>query len=275
MERVQEKASLLGTGLSGTIGKHLQSRVSDLGIDLERPVQLAGNSNFRPGSNLIHLAGIVGESRVNSDLAYSNRVNVLSMAELGQEFLENGGGVLFYVSSSHVYAPASIPLNELAALGPSSKYAQQKLEAEEVLQSIFADDPSKLCIIRLFSVLDWGCPDGSLGGAIRYLVQSKSKGIVKTANDVRDFLTPSKIGDTLIEIADAGISGVLNLCSSQPLTIRDATKKMLEARGWESEGIVYEESNSPRPFLVGDNSKLLALLPHISIDWRPSSLGEV
>jgi nucleoside-diphosphate-sugar epimerase len=268
-------SKIQGTGLSGTIGKHLKNTTNDLQINLSAPVKLYKNSRFNPSADLIHLAGIVGESNVRSNPQQAKRVNVNAVIELGQEYLAHGEGTFLYVSSSHVYAPLSSPIREKDPVGPTSLYANQKLEAETALQSIFIDQPTRLCIIRVFSVLDWGCPVESLGGAIRALVESPRPRIVRYSRDVRDFLTPSLIGKTLIEIAETGASGIYNLCSSEPLTIRAATKKMLQSRGFESDGVIFEESHSPRPYLVGDNSKLRSLLPHTRMDWSPSVTGEL
>lgn len=269
-----EECKIQGTGLSGTIGKHLGPAVKDLAIDLSAPISLRGHENFNPQSHLIHLAGIVGESNVKADLANSIRVNVDAVSELGKEFLEHGEGTFFYVSSSHVYAPSPTFLSEWSPIGPTSTYANQKLEAETILSSIFARHPARLCIIRIFSVLDWGCPEGSLGGTILKSVSSKPFGTISTANDVRSFLTPSKIGETLVEIVSSGAMGIFNLCGSEALTIREATEKMLLARGLDRRILSYEDTHSSRPFLIGDNSKLISLLPDLNLDWKPSSVLE-
>lgn len=266
-------SKIQGTGLSGTIGKNLKYATNDLQIDLSAPVDLLSNSNFNASSHLVHLAGIVGESKVRSNFEQAERINVKAVVELGQEYLAHGEGTFLYVSSSHVYAPSSSPITEKDPVGPTSFYANQKLEAETALRSIFIDQPTRLCIIRLFSVLDWGCPVESLGGAIRALVESPSPRVVRYSSDVRDFLTPSLIGRTLIEIADMGASGIYNLCSSEPLSIKEAAIRMLDSRGFESGDVVFEVGHSPRPCLVGDNSKLRSLLPNTLLEWSPSVTG--
>jgi nucleoside-diphosphate-sugar epimerase len=260
-----------GTGLSGTIGQYLRPAVSDLQLNLSDSVNLVDNPRFIPESNLIHLAGIVGESKVRQDLNLSTRVNITAVSELGEEFLANGTGVFFYVSSSHVYAQSTKLVKEEDPVGPNSIYAEQKLQAETNLQNIFRQDTSRLCIVRVFSVLDWDCPTGTLGGTIRSIAQSAKSETLKTANDTRDFLTPRKIAHTIKTLARSEASGIWNLCSSEALTIKEATQRLLEARGLASDRITFQETNSVRPFLVGDNSKLKTLLPLIPLNWQPTN----
>ena len=47
---------------------------------------------------------------------------------------------------------------------------EQKLKAEQGISQIFNDSPEKLCIVRVFSVLDWDVADFTLGGGIKKLI---------------------------------------------------------------------------------------------------------
>ena len=265
--------SILATGRSGTIGKHLPDSVGALELDLSRSLSGQPGLSEVGHSDIIHLAGVVGESRVVSDIEHSRRVNVTAVAELANEFLSHGSGTFYYVSSAHVYETSNRAITETGATAPTSRYSEQKLHAELALKDLFQSDPRRLCIVRVFSVLDWGCPPESLGGAIRALSLDNKGGLLANSEDVRDFLTPRVIADTLVRIAQTGAAGVLNLCSSKPLSIKEAARSMFLSRDLDPTRLVFDGRNSPRPFLLGDNKLLLGLLPELNLSWSASSHG--
>ena len=143
------------TGTSGTIGKHLPSEIRPIAINLASSEQEFANISILDDSNLIHLAGIVGPQAVSRNIEVSEIVNVRGTIFLANEFLRKSSGIFFYISTSHVYKPTTNEITESSALEPVSIYARQKLEAEIALHSLFQSSPNRLCIIRLFSVLDW------------------------------------------------------------------------------------------------------------------------
>jgi hypothetical protein len=60
-----------------------------------------------------------------------------------------------------------------------------------VLQELFKASPEKLCIIRVFILLDRGMPEGSLGGVFSKLSRELTWVEVENGDDVRDFLAPT------------------------------------------------------------------------------------
>jgi nucleoside-diphosphate-sugar epimerase len=161
---------LYATGVTGTIGRHLPADVIPVKIDLSSNRKEFINVSFETNANLIHLAGVVGPSAVLKDLGYARSVNIEGTEYLAQEFLNKSTGIFYYISTSHVYAPSSNLIAESSALSPANIYAEQKLEAETLLHRLFESESSRLCIIRVFSVLDWEVAPFTLGGAIRKLV---------------------------------------------------------------------------------------------------------
>ena len=264
---------IVATGHSGTIGRHLPSSVGVLELDLARSLSgQVGLTNIG-GADIIHLAGVVGESRVIQDIDHSMRVNITAAVELASEVLSRESGTFYYISSAHVYEPSDKPMTETAATTPTSKYSEQKLLAELALKDLFGLEPHRLCIVRVFSVLDWGCPPESLGGAIRALALGKTGGMVVNSEDIRDFLTPRTIANSLFRIAEAGASGVLNLCSSKPLSIKEAALSMFGSRNFDPTSLAFDRKNSARPALIGENKRLLEILPELGLVWTPSRFG--
>lgn len=265
---------LYATGITGTIGKHLAAKTHPIVIDLASNKKVFENLDIPPDSNLLHLAGIVGSSQVEKDVHYAYSVNVQGSKFLANEFLRKSRGMFCYVSTSHVYSPSVELLTEKSLIKPINTYAEQKREAEEALLSIFSNHMDRLCIVRVFSVLDWDMSPSSLGGLIRRLAIQEPNCRLGNASDVRDFLTPKTVADALYEIcSQSSIGGVMNLCSGVATSVGAAAHRMLEDNGRELHDHQINWGNSAYPYIVGDNSLLTSL--HLSLDltWRPSALN--
>ena len=160
----------------------------------------------------------------------------------------------------------------MSPLAPTNIYAEQKLEAEGLLQSIFASEAHRLCIIRVFSVLDWAVAPYTLGGAIRKLTNSDF--ILSNASDIRDFLTPKSIAEAVYEIAMAGTQfGIVNLCSGSGISVGDAAKRMLSESGFLVSENQFSWEQGTNPYVVGDNSRLISRHPKLKLSWQPSTLN--
>ena len=267
--------TLYATGVSGTIGKHLPSSVRPIAIDLSSAREDFRSIEFADNSNIIHLAGIVGPAMVERDIQYAHRVNVEGAKSLAAEFLDKSNGIFYYVSTSHVYAPSLEILSENSLIRPVNLYAEQKREAEIALESIFTTEIERLCIVRIFSVLDWDTAAFTLGGGVRKLASQDPNFILKNAADIRDFLTPKTIARVLFKMAHTGSApGVVNLCSGAGISVGDAAKRMLLESDIEPDEnkITWEKSASP--FVVGDNTLISSLNLELNLNWSPSKYLE-
>jgi len=103
--------------------------------------------------SVIHLAGLkaVGES-VEQPGRYREN-NVGGTAVLLDALGGSGVRKLVFSSSATVYgAPDKLPVDESAAIAPSSPYAENKLEIERILAALAARDPSwRIAILRYFN----------------------------------------------------------------------------------------------------------------------------
>jgi nucleoside-diphosphate-sugar epimerase len=265
-------SNIFATGVSGTIGKHFKNRVVAINHDL-KDSELKNIAHIQKGDCILHSAAVVGSENVREDLTTSHKVNVKASKILAQFAKDNDISRFIYVSTSHVYARSNSLLTESSATAPNNVYAEQKLEAEEEISSIFRDYPEKLCIVRVFSVLDWDVADFTLGGGIKKLTSDNSNFILNYGDDIRDFLTPHLIANTLISIAnEVHLTGIVNLATGIGTTVKDAAKTMLEGSGYKLPANRIVSGNSDYPFVVGDNSKLKAALPDLNLKWNPSRL---
>jgi UDP-glucose 4-epimerase/GDP-4-dehydro-6-deoxy-D-mannose reductase len=263
--------TIFATGTTGTIGRHLASRVKSLDIDLATIVFQLESSVILDSDSLLHLAGIVGPAKVEENLELSYQVNVSAVGRLGKQFIESRGSKFVFVSTSHVYEPSDDPILETHQIGPRSTYARQKREAEVALLDIFSKEPERLCIVRVFSVLDWDVAPFTLGGGIAKLGDANSKYVLNNCDDIRDFLTPRTIANALVEICEnSALSGEVNLCSGQGITVGQAALEMLGPEAGSAALDRMNSGNSDNPVLVGENSKLRSALPNLDLRWLPS-----
>jgi nucleoside-diphosphate-sugar epimerase len=265
-------SKIFATGVSGTIGKYFKDRVIPLNYDLKKS-KLQNMPHINKEDSILHLAAIVGPKNVERDRINSYKINVEASKILAQFAKDNNISRFIYVSTSHVYARCDSLLTEYSPTNPNNIYTEQKLEAEEKISLVYRDCPEKFCIVRVFSVLDWDVPDYTLGGGIKKLTSANSNFMLKYVDDIRDFLTPRLVADTLIAIAkEARLTGIVNLSTATGMTVKDAAVTMLESSGYKLPLDRVTHGNSEYPYIVGDNSKLKAALPNLILKWNPSRL---
>ena len=262
--------NIFATGVSGTIGKHFADKVLKIGIDLLKPMQIS-IPLIKPGDLILHAAAVVGSANVSKNVLNSYLVNVKSSIKLAQFAKDLGVSKFVYVSTSHVYAKSEEILTENSPTSPNNIYAEQKLKAEQGISQIFNDSPEKLCIVRVFSVLDWDVADFTLGGGIKKLILPNSDFTLFNADDVRDFLTPRKIATCLMSIANTrSLYGIVNLSTRTAITVREAVRIMLEQSGFKVPTDRITGGCSDFPYIVGDNSKVKSFIPNLDLTWKPT-----
>jgi nucleoside-diphosphate-sugar epimerase len=267
--------SLSITGSTGTIGRHIPSGVRRLKLDLHSLQSNTAARFIEHQDTIIHLAGVVGPAKVNEDPGYAEAVNVIGTAVLAKEFIKKSSGKFYYISTSHVYSPTAERITETSKISPSTLYAEQKLIAERTLSEIFSSEPSRLCIIRVFSVLDWDTGPFSLGGGVQKLSRGEPGFILRNASDTRDFLTPKTIAESLFQIASSeDVSGVFNLCSGIGTKVGEASMRMLKESGYVVSPDAFEWGHSNNPVVIGDNTRLKSTYPKLDLVWRPSTLNQ-
>ena len=265
---------IAANGLLGTIGRHIQPFVEEINLDLSVMKIDFSNVNLNHISQFIHLAGVVGNIKVTADLTHSYKVNVNGLSQLAEQFYKSSTGRFIYISSSHVYGPSQNPLSENSLIQPINEYAEQKLIAEKLLTNLFVNNPRRLLIIRVFSVLDFNLPAFTLGGAIQRIAFQHEQTFLENVDDIRDFMTPRAIAAAILEISKVSkMPSVVNLCTGIGRTVKQAAIEMCQSRGIKFPPDKLKSGNSIFPYIVGDNSLLLSLCPHLQLTWKPESMS--
>ena len=261
---------IYATGISGTIGKYLDKNVKGIDIDLSSSASEFEKLKLSERSTIIHLGAIVGESLVQEDKSYASKVNVQGTRNLGEVASKSGCNKFIYVSTSHVYSVKNSPITESDLLEPKTFYAETKLDAEKAIIDTLSQSDVELTILRVFSILDWGMPPFTLGGAVERIINGEEISIAN-GDDERDFLTPQSIASIILKlVAIKSLPPFMNLCSSKATTVSEAAFQMFKsAQSDHSSRIVPGHSELPR--IVGDNSLLKSLLPDEKCEWKLSS----
>jgi nucleoside-diphosphate-sugar epimerase len=260
---------IFASGKTGIIGSKLPDHVLEATFKLEDCVsdtQLI-RSELESESIFIHLAGKVGKSNVEDNPDESEYVNVTATRILGDIAKENNISKFVYISSSHVYGFSQEPRSESSNLNPTSLYAEQKLRAEEELLSIFKDKPSRLLILRLFSILDIGMPEYSLPGHVEQALSKNQRVSIANSDDIRTFMRREQAARQITKLAsDNRFFGIFNLSTQNPLSVRDAILKLFDKESAEKVEFIPGNSNNPK--LVADLSKLRSIIPNYNEKWE-------
>ncbi len=251
---------ILATGLTGTIGRHFGPSVGNLGIRLEDPTTNFGNS--LDNCVVIHLAAAVGEALVRRDLRHSYSVNVVGAVEFARAVFRSSAERFIYVSTSHVYErqPEVMFLSESDSVLPQGQYALQKLVAEELITEVFREEPSRLTIARVFSVVHQTQPPGTLGFTIMSLLRDP-KLKLNFADDERDFLSPKVIAGILVSLAQSATAPrTVNICSGTATTVRETARLLLGNESFSKieERVIRGQSQNPR--IVGNSDVLTSTI---------------
>jgi len=269
--RIISMGEIFANGLTGTIGRNFDGQVRNVALRLDQlhDKVLDKNLNFMQ-SSFIHCAGVVGKYSIEVNLEYSRKVNVLGPTLLAEQLLERGLRTFVYVSSGHVYGSSSNDSTELSRVNPQTIYAEQKLEAEDLLKKTFLSTNANLIIARVFSVIHMGMPPETLGGKLQRIYLGNTSEKVAYADDIRDFLSPKSVAEILFKLSKVNCySGIINVCSGTPMSIFNLAKLILtQNRTWDKKLTISGHSQFSR--IVGDSSNLQKLIgiqkPELALD---------
>lgn len=261
--------TLIATGLTGTIGRKMDGSIHPARVVLGS-TRLRDHFKIDKGSmTLVHLAGVVGESKVTENLGYSERINVDETFNLAREVIEDFGGRFIHISSSHIYGPTTTAVTEDSLPNPQTHYASQKHIVEQKLNNYFGVENPQLVILRVFSVLGWDVEEFTLGGLVKRIMKG-SKEVVSNSDDIRDFMTPTSIARAISTIAKNGqVSGVFNLSTGTGIKVGDAVRSMFKVSNFQEPTNQINPGKSKASFIVGDNQKLLNTGLSLELIWNP------
>ncbi len=245
--------SALVTGGAGFIGRHVVGELLDRGVAVRA---LDDFSRARPGSlesvhgrpgylglvqgdvadpaalrrglmgvdTVFHLAAAVDVGASVQGPVPVIRANVLGALNV-LEAARAGQLRLVLVSTCHVYASASRPLDERAPAAPASPYAASKLAADDLAAGYRRAFGLRLTIVRPFNVYGpWQRGDLEGGVVARFLQAALEERTLEVHGDgaqTRDFLYGADAARGIVDAsAETAVGRTLNLATGRETSIR-------------------------------------------------------
>lgn len=278
---------LLVTGLSGFVGQHLQTWLSqhDSGWELITanqkpelcdPDTLSAWCAHRPDA-VIHLAGQTFVPEAFRDPANTIQINLLGTLNLLQALKVAGfSGSFLYVSSGDVYGQvdeAKLPIREDLPAAPRNPYAVSKLSAEHLCLQWGYSEGWRVMVARPFNHIGAGQKDSFVIASVAQQIIRIHKGMqapqlsVGDIDVTRDFLDVRDVVSAYFDILARGKSGeTYNVCSGQERQIRDLIQDMAALVGIELE-LIQDPARMRRAEqrrVCGSYAKL-----HDATGWEP------
>lgn len=278
---------VLVTGGTGFIGTHLVRALDDAGAEVHllssRPragldrchvadltdaeAVRSAFERARP-SLMFHLGGHTAVGRSWDEPAACLEANVLGTAHL-LEAADGSGARIVHASSSEVYGPVDVPIDERAVVSPRSPYAVSKRAAEMLVEIAAEHGSISAAQVRLFTVYGPGQPTSRLiPEVIRCAMEGRTVEL-SAGTQTRDFCHVDDIvhGLLLAAVTDDAPSTPINLGTGVEHSVADVATLVLRLLGDPVD--LRVGAKSPRPFeaprMVADPT-----LAETCLGWTPA-----
>jgi len=234
--------------------------------------ELFSKANF---DFVYHLAAL---PRVNFSFDYpaeSYMANVTATAHVSDVLKKHTVKRFIFTSSSSVYGIQQHGLmSENMSLNPLSPYAQQKIEAENIIKDTLSDIETDCIILRLFNVYGYNSFDVHTYSTLIHrwiseMREQKEVVIYGDGNHSRDF---TYIDDVIIALKNCiehytkvSTPVIINIGCSDSIHIKDVFAKLALLLNFDNLPEYKKPLYSEPEFTRADNSKAAELL-----GWKPS-----
>ncbi len=283
--KIKKMDKILVVGSSGFIGRHVVDCLIERGhevvclshtnpkdfceairvikCDVSNPVEVAKVLGEEYFENCIYLPWFTGPkchgSIANLDwLKYS--------LEFLKIFCENSGKKIFMAGSVSEYDFSYGYFNEDSTpLNNSSLYGQTKASLFRLATLVCANYGVKLQWGRIFNCYGpFEKPARLMPTVIKNSLSSQNIP-VSLCDKYQDYLYVKDVGSAIVALINSDLEGPFNICSGQPLYLRDIVKTIIEITSSKSNVLwgAIPESFEDR-FVVGNNQKITQLT-----GWKP------
>ena len=241
------------TGASGFIGKHVISQL--LRKDLEIVAVTRHRESLRDFTDIEVIEHDIGN--LNEDvfsklkqpdvlvhLAWDGLQNYKSLqhyeTELPKQYnfikhmVEAGLKSLFVTGTCFEYGMQSGALAPNTITNPTNPYGFAKDALRKQLEYLQQAKPYNLTWARLFYMYGEGQASNSLYSQLKQAVLCGEKTFNMSGGDqVRDYLSVENVATNIVDLSLLrGNKGCVNICSEQPITVKDLVAQWLEENGW-------------------------------------------
>jgi UDP-glucose 4-epimerase len=251
------------TGASGFLGRHLAAGLAGPDVSVTRVSRRAAPGccqvdDYRhapDGDVLIHLAEEPDRAKVNQ----AGERYVAQAASLLEGLSSRGYQKLVYASSGVVYGDRSEqPYTVDMPVEASDVYSKSKLLNEQIAVG------GGGVAVRLSNVVGEGMSLNNVLSDIMRQVPGTGALSVRDDQPVRDFVAASDVAGAFGRLAQSSFSGIVNVGSGVPTSVRELAAMVLSLAGQQERPIVATTPSDRRSINVLDISRTTQLL-----GWRP------
>lgn len=242
------------TGATGFIGRYVVAELERRSVETVLAVRSPSHALrpragqriveldvSRPGASPYHA---LHEPDVLIHLAWGGLPNYRSTHHLGEELpaqsrflaavLEEGLGHLFVAGTCAEYGMQSGALSEWMDARPGHAYGRAKDQLRRALERMQESRSFSLTWGRLFYMYGVGQGEASLFSQLERAVRRGDKLFPMSGGEqLRDYLPVTRVAELIVALALAGANhGIVNICSGQPVAVRDLVTRWIRERGW-------------------------------------------
>lgn len=260
------------TGINGLIGQYITNPLEELGFEVFGigTKYINKNNYFNVNLNdhikleiifkkikpqyLIHLAWDTTKGYLESDSNFELLSSSLNMLKY---FKENDGIKAIFIGTCFEYQFKDSPLKEYDPLNPTTIYAKTKNYLREIANMYSNKHNIDFCWCRVFYTYGKNEHFNRLFPYIINSLKNDQKVCINYSQLKKDYMFAGDIAKSIALIADSNITGIINLCSGQAVSLRDIAQiianKLNKSHLLELKEL---ETNEPK-IIVGDNSRLI------------------
>jgi len=272
--------SVLLTGATGFIGKHLAGRLTEEGYTV-RPFSrshgqdILNKDSFQPFLRepvhaVIHLAGktYVPDSWSKPNVFYA--INTLG-TQHALDFCHASGARMIYVSAYVYGVPSYLPIDESHPVAPNSPYSHSKWMGEELCRFYSHYKGVEALVLRPFNLFGPGQEDRFLIPTILRQARLRERIVIRDDTPKRDYLHVSDFVDAcILSLGHRERFRVFNVGSGSSTSVRE----VIELVGkYSPEEILYTSLGDTRPNEIMNTVADCTAIRR-ELDWTPKlSLG--
>lgn len=156
---------------------------------------------------------------------------VAGSLELASAAIRTGVRHFIGIGTCFEYRLPNAAITAVSETGPVTLYAAAKLALYHMLERRFGESETKFTWARLFYLYGEGEHPARLFPTLHRKLAAGEPMRLSSGDKIRDFMDVADAGRMIAMLAETGQTGVVNICSGKPVTIRDVALEIADIYG--------------------------------------------